>query len=406
MARQERAVDPGAGPLQAFAHELRKIRMEAGNPTYRALAKLAGYSATTLSEAASGVRRPSLEVVLAYVGACRGDVDLWRQRWHALDVPGPGAGRDADGSDAPAAGADAGAAAEARLVAAAATGVASGPAPRRRHSVGAAVAVVACGTLIALATGAFALYRTGDPKPAASSGCPRLPSTSAFTAITYGVGATAQTRPERDAPVARTIPSGCVVGFTGFCLGEKLRDRTAGTPDIRWFILPDGTVISSTMAHGNPPPTLPPEHCPHDRPAPSTITVAVDADRAQPAELRVHASGGNLTIVGFAVSSAAGSGQSPALSSAQPRKWRQLALAEESSDSPGFHVTWRWDGQSGDAGRGPAIAAVACLGGNGPTGVVAAVSVPADNPAEAAQPLSLTRQDKDAAARAACAYPA
>src|SRR3954447_8267661 len=86
VARRERAVDPLEGPLQAFAYDLRKVRADAGNPTYRALAKSAGYSAATLSEAAGGTRKPTLDVVLAYVGACRGDVELWSRRWHELEA--------------------------------------------------------------------------------------------------------------------------------------------------------------------------------------------------------------------------------------------------------------------------------------------------------------------------------
>src|SRR3954466_10069950 len=92
VARQERAVDPLDGPLQAFAYDLRKVRADAGLPTYRALAKVAGFSATTLSEAAGGMRKPTLDVVLAYVGACHGDTDYWRCRWEALNDPAPQAG--------------------------------------------------------------------------------------------------------------------------------------------------------------------------------------------------------------------------------------------------------------------------------------------------------------------------
>src|SRR3569833_842353 len=84
MARQERTVDPDAGPVQALAYELRKLRIEAGAPTYRALARKAGYSATTLSEAAGGLRKPTLDVVLAYAGACGGDLGYWRGRWTAM----------------------------------------------------------------------------------------------------------------------------------------------------------------------------------------------------------------------------------------------------------------------------------------------------------------------------------
>jgi Helix-turn-helix domain len=84
LARQEMPVDPAAGPLQQFAHDLRQVRQQAGNPTYQALAREVGYSASTLSEAASGRRLPSLEVTLAYVGGCRGDVNAWRVRWMAV----------------------------------------------------------------------------------------------------------------------------------------------------------------------------------------------------------------------------------------------------------------------------------------------------------------------------------
>jgi cyclohexanecarboxylate-CoA ligase len=35
VARQEKSVDPAAGPLQAFAYELRKVRADAGSPAYR-----------------------------------------------------------------------------------------------------------------------------------------------------------------------------------------------------------------------------------------------------------------------------------------------------------------------------------------------------------------------------------
>ncbi|HEV2635561.1 MAG TPA: helix-turn-helix transcriptional regulator [Actinocrinis sp.] len=84
MARTPRPVDPAEGPVQAFAHDLRALREAAGNPTYRALAKTAGFSATTLGDAAGGVRLPSLEVTLAYVGACGGDTEAWRIRRQEL----------------------------------------------------------------------------------------------------------------------------------------------------------------------------------------------------------------------------------------------------------------------------------------------------------------------------------
>jgi WD40 repeat protein len=81
MPRPERHLDPSAGPVQLFAHELRHVRRSAGNPPYREMARQVGYSATTLSDAAGGRRLPNLAVVLAYVRACGGDTAQWQVRW-------------------------------------------------------------------------------------------------------------------------------------------------------------------------------------------------------------------------------------------------------------------------------------------------------------------------------------
>ncbi|MGQ4272411.1 hypothetical protein, partial [Nocardiopsis changdeensis] len=59
MGRPEKPLDPGQGPVQRFAYELRKLREESGGPTYRAMARRAGYSAPTLAAAAGGGRLPS-----------------------------------------------------------------------------------------------------------------------------------------------------------------------------------------------------------------------------------------------------------------------------------------------------------------------------------------------------------
>ncbi|MEU6097843.1 hypothetical protein [Streptomyces sp. NPDC047079] len=67
--------------MQRFAFELRKLRTEAGGMTYRVLTQRAGYSVTTLSQAASGEQLPTLPVVLAYVAACGGDPADWEARW-------------------------------------------------------------------------------------------------------------------------------------------------------------------------------------------------------------------------------------------------------------------------------------------------------------------------------------
>ncbi|MBN6057644.1 helix-turn-helix domain-containing protein, partial [Nonomuraea sp. RK-328] len=84
VGRRESPVDPAAGPVQRFASELRKLRQEAGGLTYRAMAKRAGYSVTTLSQAAAGERLASLPVVLAFVETCGGNVSEWERRWQQV----------------------------------------------------------------------------------------------------------------------------------------------------------------------------------------------------------------------------------------------------------------------------------------------------------------------------------
>lgn len=81
LGRRERPLDRGAGPVERFASDLRDLRRLAGEPSYRDLAKRAHYSATALSVAAGGSALPSLNVALAFVRACGGDVAEWERRW-------------------------------------------------------------------------------------------------------------------------------------------------------------------------------------------------------------------------------------------------------------------------------------------------------------------------------------
>ncbi|MEV5719083.1 serine/threonine-protein kinase [Amycolatopsis mediterranei] len=93
MGRRELPLAADAGPIEAFADALRRLRVRAGTPSYRLLARKAGYSASALSAAASGAALPSLDVALAYAGACGGRRDEWEARWRvasaALALPGP-----------------------------------------------------------------------------------------------------------------------------------------------------------------------------------------------------------------------------------------------------------------------------------------------------------------------------
>ncbi|MER5297698.1 helix-turn-helix domain-containing protein, partial [Streptomyces pharetrae] len=84
MGRREKPLDAEAGPVQRFAADLRSLRVEAGSPTYRAMAQRSGYSAPALSQAAAGEKLPTLPVTLAYVAVCGGDAGEWEKRWQAI----------------------------------------------------------------------------------------------------------------------------------------------------------------------------------------------------------------------------------------------------------------------------------------------------------------------------------
>ncbi|MFG2456146.1 helix-turn-helix domain-containing protein [Streptomyces sp. NPDC048523] len=86
MGRREKPVDPGAGPVQRLAHDLRLLREKAGKPPYREMAERAGYSTTALSQAAAGDQLPTLPVVRAYAEALDADPDEWAARWREADT--------------------------------------------------------------------------------------------------------------------------------------------------------------------------------------------------------------------------------------------------------------------------------------------------------------------------------
>jgi hypothetical protein len=68
--------------VSAFAAELRRLRQEAGKPSFRAMAARSGcISHTTLHEAATGSRFPSWQTTREFVRACGGNENDWRSRW-------------------------------------------------------------------------------------------------------------------------------------------------------------------------------------------------------------------------------------------------------------------------------------------------------------------------------------
>ena len=48
------------------------------------------------------------------------------------------------------------------------------------------------------------------------------------------------------------VPAGCTLDLTGYRIGEKLLDATAGTPDVRWFTVASVGVVASALVHGTP----------------------------------------------------------------------------------------------------------------------------------------------------------
>ncbi|MER5700652.1 NBR1-Ig-like domain-containing protein [Micromonospora sp. NPDC002296] len=76
---------------ERFADQLRKLRTDVGNPSFRKMAGRSGrISHTTLHEAAAGTRFPSWETTREFVRACEADEVQWRRRWEDAQRPGPG----------------------------------------------------------------------------------------------------------------------------------------------------------------------------------------------------------------------------------------------------------------------------------------------------------------------------
>lgn len=525
MGRTPRLVNPDDGPLQAFAHDLRRLREKAGNPTYRALAKTAGFSASTLGEAAGGVRRPSLDVTLAFVGACGGDVEAWQERWHQLDRQltaarlnqgaqpdqadqereartGPGTDvrtgegtvideADADepavdepvlsepvADEAPApftsvqlSGTTAAVAADDSPVAPPAAAdlpstalhpeparpaettppaqttpssesvlssepasssepvppsepvPSSSPAPqsRRRHHRRAAAAVAALATAAVL--GFIGLHWSTGPASASTRQVSAKSGASAsasphcvvpgpkglFSGDTRGSGARIRTGASMADDVARTIGPYCELQFDGYCLGDVVADPLGGTPDMRWFEVSGGGVVSSAVIHGNPPADLKPSTCPDSVPAPDSIALSVTGAQDSPGAFELHATGTHVWIVGFATAPDDRSG-APVPETA---KWQQIGMV--GSAASGFSLAWsaRPSGAATPATAAPRtqaatdrvpIVAVACYGGQGPTDVMDAESVNITEPNDI-KPLTLTAAQRVAAADAACSYP-
>lgn len=80
MARTEQRLNRDGSPPRELAHYLRELR-GTSTLTYAQLASRAGYSISTLQEAASGRRLPTQAVTVAFAVACGGDPETWRVFW-------------------------------------------------------------------------------------------------------------------------------------------------------------------------------------------------------------------------------------------------------------------------------------------------------------------------------------
>ncbi|GAA0691463.1 hypothetical protein GCM10010193_52430 [Kitasatospora atroaurantiaca] len=416
MARKPRPVNPADGPIQAFAYDLRAVREEAGNPTYRALAALAGFSATTLSDAAGGVRQPSLEVTLAYVGACGGDVERWKRRWYELDrlTACESAATEPEREDPAVADHEPDLAVS--VLPSAEDGDTSGPpAPRHRSplrstggvalAIALALAVVLGLLALRLTAQTGAAHQAAAPStdasasPSSSTSCPPpAQAPRAFSGKTYNVNTLIRSGASLSAAVVLQAPAGCALDFTGYCLGDIVTDTTSGSADMRWFMVSQGGVVSSAVVHGNPPSTLQPSPCPDSVPPPSAVSLSMVPQGAGPDTVELRATGTHVAIVGFAAYYAAG-GQT-----SQPVQWHQVGLSHEAA--AGFAVPWRLGPlRTATSNDGPIpVVAVACLGGDGPTTVVDARQIRLDDPSTW-QPATLAQADLTKAERAACRYP-
>ncbi|GAA0935879.1 NBR1-Ig-like domain-containing protein [Nonomuraea longicatena] len=68
--------------IEDFAATLRKLRDEAGNPSFREMSgRSKAISHTTLHEAAKGNRLPSWETTVEFLKACGADPAAYRERW-------------------------------------------------------------------------------------------------------------------------------------------------------------------------------------------------------------------------------------------------------------------------------------------------------------------------------------
>ncbi|GAA1469863.1 helix-turn-helix domain-containing protein [Microbacterium thalassium] len=76
--------DAGADTKERFAADLRKLRLDGGNPTLKRLQDETGISRSVLSEAFAGRSLPTARTVDGVVRVCDGDTASWLDRRDVL----------------------------------------------------------------------------------------------------------------------------------------------------------------------------------------------------------------------------------------------------------------------------------------------------------------------------------
>jgi Helix-turn-helix domain len=149
----------GGGPLVEFALQLRALRTETGEESYRKMAKGVEVSESAMANAARGEQFPSWRTVRAFALACGADPAEWRQKWVTLEQELRGGSReqpaDADLDDS--------------------AGDPAPPARRARPRRRALTAGVAVALVLAVAVYVLVGHFTGrhdDGGPAANPGAP------------------------------------------------------------------------------------------------------------------------------------------------------------------------------------------------------------------------------------------
>lgn len=121
--------------------------------------------------------------------------------------------------------------------------------------------VAAVAAILGLALTAYSvseLVAPNTPTAASVPACAGVPVYGAgYFAVTEQNGVNARSGPGPQYPQVNRYPSGCTLGFDGYCIGSAERDFVIGTPDQRWLIvrnrnqLVSAAVVLSESAESN-----------------------------------------------------------------------------------------------------------------------------------------------------------